>query len=92
MKKGQLSSTKAMAHYTHHDDEAKQGAQNRGAMLPRLKQPVAIESSLQHCWKVWKLRISNPNQEAFRVPSRSLSKMLVDCRKEIAASQRQQKG
>ena len=27
MKKGQWSSTKAMAHYLHHDDEAKQDAQ-----------------------------------------------------------------
>jgi hypothetical protein len=27
MKKGQWSSTKAMAHYLHHDDEAKQDPQ-----------------------------------------------------------------
>jgi hypothetical protein len=27
LKKGQWSSTKAMAHYLHHDDEAKQDAQ-----------------------------------------------------------------
>jgi hypothetical protein len=33
MKKGQWSSTKAMAHYLHHDDEAKQDAQ-----IKRIKQ------------------------------------------------------
>jgi hypothetical protein len=44
MKKGQWSSTKAMAHYLHHDDEAKQDAQ-----IKRIKRRQADGQKMNVC-------------------------------------------
>jgi hypothetical protein len=55
MKKGQWSSTKAMAHYLHHDDEAKQDAQmkriKRRKRAARKRTFVGMDSAVLSEWK-----------------------------------------